>query len=133
MSQSTSATVAFVKGAILAGGIAVGVSFVCPTDGNLATWISVIFAGLVVGLTMGKPIADKDSGPTLAVQALICPSAGAGLNALLDFYKEKIDIKVHDLTDGRTEYFSDHWIFVAIFGGLLGLLLTLDARSDDKN
>ena len=133
MSQPVSASVGFVQGAIIAGAIAIGVSFAFPDDGYLATWISSILAGLMVGITSGKPIWDKDSGPTIAVKAVIGPVVLGGANGVFDL-SHMLDTfgRIHDLTDGRSEYPSDHWIFVALLGGIWGLLVTVDSRDADK-
>jgi hypothetical protein len=113
----------FVKGALIAAPIAIGASFAFrgADNGYFATWISSILAGLAISLFMSDP-----KSVNVKVISALGPILLGGINAIFDLDKLREYLgKLHDMTDDNSAYFSDHWIFVTMLGGLWGLLLYL--------
>jgi hypothetical protein len=122
----------FLQGAIIAAVIAIGLSFAIKA-GTLATWISMPLAGILVGITCGLPIWKEGAWATNVVKAIFGLLMGLGANWLLDFTTSSINMPLATNLNGETGLLGlgDHWIGVALFGGLWGLLVGLDSGFDD--
>lgn len=115
------------KGAVIGGAVGIGFVFLLPQEPGLATWLSMLLAGTLVGIICGVPFWKKDQWITTIIKAIFGLGVGALANFLLDKFVS---------TMGQISYFvmptgaaplGDHWLGVAAFGALWGLLVDLDA------
>lgn len=129
----------FLQGAVIAGAVAIGLHFAFQ-NGGIATWISMLLAGALVGITTGNPIWKKDAWPANIVKAIFGIGLGALANFLLDrFAGLSLPMLIPGLTNGTLASglpntlanLGDNWIGVAAFGGLWGLLVGLDSGFED--
>jgi hypothetical protein len=132
MEKPVKTILGFLQGAIIAGVIALGLSFAIKT-GALATWISMPLAGILVGITCGLPIWKEGAWATNVVKAIFGLLLGLGANWLLDFTTSAITMPLATNLNGDSGILGlgDHWIGAALFGGLWGLLIGLDSGFDE--
>ena len=134
MGKPIKTVLGFLQGAIIAGVIALGLSFAIKGgSGTLATWISMPLAGIIVGITCGLPIWKEGAFPTNVVKAIFGLLLGLGANWLLDFTTSGIPIPLALNLNHDTSILGlgDHWVGVALYGGLWGLLVGLDSGFED--
>jgi hypothetical protein len=123
----------FSQGAIVAAIIAIGVSFAIKT-GTLATWITMPLAGVLVGITCGQAIWKEGQWATGIVKGIFGLLLGLGANLLLDYTTSAITLPLATNLNGDPNAWQlgNHWIGVALFGGVWGLLVGLDSGFDDS-
>jgi hypothetical protein len=132
MGKALKTILGFSQGAIVAAVVAIGLSFAIKT-GTLATWITMPLAGILVGITCGQPIWKEGQWATGVVKGIFGLLLGLGANLLLDYTTSAILIPtVANLNGDNTAWqLGNHWIGVALFGGVWGLLVGLDSGFDD--
>jgi hypothetical protein len=132
MSAPVRMILGLIKGALIAGSIGLGLSFVFSGNGWLATLIAMLLGGALVGIVCGVPFWKIDQWPTTLVKALFGVGVGALVNFLLDSFALFQLPHFVNAADQSREFFGNHWIGVAAFGGLWGLIVDLDAGFDDN-
>jgi hypothetical protein len=128
----------FSQGAIVAAIVAIGLSMAIKS-GNIATWITMPLAGILVGIVCGQPIWKEGQWATGVVKGIFGLLLGLGANLLLDYTTSSIHINgslavlnLNGATDLIDVTLGNHWIGVALFGGVWGLLVGLDSGFDDS-
>lgn len=129
MSAPVRMILGLLKGAAIGGGLGLGLSF--ALSGGPATWVSMLLSGALVGIVCGVPFWKVDQWPTTLVKAIFGIGVGALVNFLLDSFATFGPIQHFVNASANPEYLGNHWIGVAAFGALWGLIVDLDASFED--